>query len=49
MGVIPGCGGTLFLLPSYNKRELSFSALTAAFISTMGEVAFVLLAFNPMV
>ena len=48
MGSIPGSGATLFLLPLYKKKEISFASLTAAFISTMGEVAFILIAQQPI-
>lgn len=48
LGAIPGCGGTLFLVPHYNKGQVSFSTLVASFIATMGEVAFILLAINPI-
>ena len=49
LGLIPGCGGTIFLVPFYNNKKISFATLTASFISTMGEAAFVLLAVKPII
>lgn len=49
LGLIPGCGGTLFLIPQYNKGKITFATLTASFISTMGEVAFIMIAIQPIV
>ncbi len=48
LGIIPGCGATLFLVPLYNKRKLTFGALVASFIATMGDASFVILVGDPM-
>ncbi len=48
LGIIPGCGATLFLVPLYNKRKLTFGALVASFIATMGDASFVILTQDPM-
>ena len=43
LGVIPGCGGTIIVATLYKNKQLSFGALFAAFIVTLGEGSFVLL------
>ena len=48
LGIIPGCGATLFLVPLYNKRKLTFGALVSSFIATMGDASFVVLVAAPM-
>lgn len=49
LGMIPGCGGALLLVPLYNKRKVGLGALAAAFIATFGDAAFVILAEDPIV
>ncbi len=49
LGLIPGCGGPLLLVPLYKKGNVSLSALTASFIATFGDAAFVILSKNPEV
>ncbi|BDV02333.1 MAG: hypothetical protein HPAVJP_2220 [Candidatus Hepatoplasma vulgare] len=48
LGIIPGCAGSIFLIPLYKEKIVSFGALIAAFITTLGETTFVILLFNPM-
>lgn len=48
LGIIPGCGASLFLVPLYNKRQITFGTLTATFISTMGDASFIILTGDPM-
>lgn len=43
LGIIPGCGGTIVASSMYKNKQLSFGALFAAFITTLGEGSFVLL------
>ena len=43
LGVIPGCGGTIVVATLYKNKQISFGALFAAFIATLGEGSFVLL------
>ena len=43
LGVIPGCGGSIILIPLYVKNKVSFGALTATLISSMGDAAFILI------
>lgn len=48
LGVLPGCGGALMLVPLYNERKISLAAITAGFIATFGDAAFIILATDPM-
>ena len=43
LGVIPGCGGTIVVSTMYKNSQISFGALFAAFVTTLGEGSFVLL------
>lgn len=43
LGLIPGCGGAIVVVPLFILRKVSFGALVAAFITTMGDAAFVLI------
>lgn len=43
LGLIPGCGGTIFVASMYKKKHLSFGGLFAVFSTTLGEGAFILL------
>ncbi|MEM8860244.1 MAG: putative manganese transporter [Chloroflexota bacterium] len=43
LGVIPGCGGTIVVSTMYKNNQVTFGALLAAFIATVGEGSFVLL------
>lgn len=46
IGSIPGCGGTLAIMPLYIQKKLSFGAIVASLISSMGDAAFILIASN---
>lgn len=48
LGLIPGCAGPLLLVPLYQKKKISLAALTAAFIATFGDAAFIILSNDPM-
>ena len=43
MGVIPGCGGGLILIPLYLEGSVSFGCIIASLISTLGDSSFVLI------
>lgn len=43
LGIIPGCGGSIILMPLYVKNKVSFGALVATLISSMGDAAFILI------
>ncbi len=44
LGALPGCGGAIFLMPLYVKRQVTFGAVVSTLIATAGDSAFVLLA-----
>lgn len=46
LGLIPGCGGAILIVPMYILGKLSFGSLVASFITTMGDAAFVLIVGN---
>lgn len=46
IGVIPGCGGSLAIIPLYMQGKLSFGAIVASLISSMGDAAFILISAN---
>ncbi len=48
LGLSPGCGGAIFVMPLYLKRTVSFGTVIATLIATMGDSAFVLISTHPM-
>ncbi|MFO7868207.1 MAG: putative manganese transporter [Bacteroidales bacterium] len=48
LGIIPGCLGTYTVVTLYTHRLISFGAITAAFIATMGDEAFLLFSTMPL-
>jgi hypothetical protein len=47
LGVTPGCGGTIFLMPLFIKGSVTFGAVVAALIATTGDSSFVMIAGIP--
>lgn len=47
LGVIPGCGGAILLVPLYRRGTISFGTIVAALVATMGDSSFVLIAAAP--
>ncbi len=47
LGLSPGCGGAIFVMPLYLKNTVSFGTILATLIATMGDSAFVLMATHP--
>ncbi|MEH0936418.1 putative manganese transporter [Micromonospora psammae] len=47
LGVSPGCGGAIVLMPLYARRKVSFGTVVAALTATMGDSSWVVLAWNP--
>lgn len=43
LGLMPGCGGSILLIPLYTKRKVSFGALVATLIASIGDAAFILI------
>ncbi len=47
MGLSPGCGGAIFVMPLFIKNTVSFGTVIATLISTMGDSAFVIISKMP--
>ncbi len=48
LGVTPGCGGTIFLMPLFVRGSVTFGAVVAALIATTGDSSFVMIAGIPL-
>ncbi|MGK5674547.1 putative manganese transporter [Micromonospora sp. URMC 106] len=48
LGVSPGCGGAIVLMPLYARGKVSFGTVIAALAATMGDSSWVVLAWNPL-
>jgi len=48
LGVTPGCGGTIFLMPLYIRGSVTFGAVVAALIATTGDSSFLMIATIPL-
>lgn len=47
LGMTPGCGGAIFVMPLYVKGTVSFGTVVATLIATAGDSAFVTLTKAP--
>ncbi len=47
LGIIPGCGGSIFLMPLYLRGTVTFGTVVATLIATSGDSAFVMLTQIP--
>lgn len=47
LGLTPGCGGAIFVMPLFIKGTITFGTVIATLVSTMGDSAFVLIATHP--
>jgi hypothetical protein len=47
LGVLPGCGGAIVVVPIYLRGTVSFGTVAATLVATMGDASFVLLATRP--
>ncbi len=47
LGLTPGCGGAIFVVPLFPKGTVSFGTIVATLIATMGDSAFVLMSIMP--
>ena len=47
MGLTPGCGGAIVMMPLYIRGTVSFGTVVATLIATAGDSAFVILALAP--
>lgn len=48
LGVTPGCGGAIIVMPLYTKGSATFGTVVATLVATMGDSSFVLLAAEPV-
>lgn len=49
LGVTPGCGGAILVMPLYVRGTVSFGTVVAALVATMGDASFVIIAAQPRV
>ena len=47
LGATPGCGGAILVVAAYTSGNVSFGAVVATLIATMGDAAFLLIAVRP--
>ncbi len=47
LGLTPGCGGAIFVMPLFPKGTVTFGTIIATLIATMGDSAFVLISVMP--
>jgi hypothetical protein len=47
LGVSPGCGGAIILMPLYVRGKVSFGTVVAALAATMGDSSWVIIAADP--
>lgn len=47
LGLSPGCGGAIFIMPLFVKGTVSFGTVIATLIATMGDSAFVIISTLP--
>ncbi|GIJ80938.1 Putative, 10TM heavy-metal exporter [Micromonospora phaseoli] len=47
LGVTPGCGGAIILMPLYARGKVSFGTAVAALAATMGDSSWVIIAADP--
>lgn len=48
LGLTPGCGGAIFVMPLFIKGNVTFGTVIATLIATMGDSAFVVISVMPM-
>ncbi len=48
LGLTPGCGGAIFVMPLFPQGSVSFGTVVATLIATMGDSAFVLMTVLPL-
>lgn len=47
LGLTPGCGGAIFIMPLFVKGKVSFGTIVSTLVATMGDAAFVLISTMP--
>jgi len=48
LGLTPGCGGAIFVMPLYLKGTVTFGTVASTLVATMGDAAFVLISTRPL-
>ncbi|MTI47607.1 putative manganese transporter [Sporosalibacterium faouarense] len=48
LGLSPGCGGAIFVMPLFVKGSVSYGTVIATLIATMGDSAFVIISTLPL-
>ncbi|WFD12150.1 putative manganese transporter [Tepidibacter hydrothermalis] len=48
LGLTPGCGGAIFIMPLFVKGKVSYGTIIATLIATMGDSAFVIISTLPI-
>ena len=48
LGLTPGCGGAIFIMPLYLKGSVTFGTVVATLIATAGDSAFVVISKLPL-
>ncbi len=48
LGITPGCGGAIFVMPLYVKGTVSFGTVIATLVATAGDAAFIILTRAPL-
>jgi hypothetical protein len=48
LGLTPGCGGAIFVMPLFIKGNVTFGTVIATLIATMGDAAFVVISTMPL-
>lgn len=48
LGLTPGCGGAIFIMPLFFKGSVTFGTVVATLIATMGDSSFVIIATHPL-
>jgi len=48
LGLTPGCGGAIFVMPLFIRNTVTFGTVVATLITTAGDSAFVLIAAQPL-
>ncbi|MGL5067536.1 MAG: putative manganese transporter [Sarcina sp.] len=49
LGLTPGCGGAILVMPLFVKGTVSYGTVIATLIATMGDAAFVIMTTQPLV
>ena len=48
LGLTPGCGGAIFVMPLYLKGTVTYGTVIATLVATMGDASFVIISTRPL-